>query len=79
MPYESRQPVTGYQQPETGDQDGLDSVTTNIRQFIFDTVVNPFFICCQSIFRTASPAVQLNRLSGAMYLKRGPAPTTREK
>ena len=41
-------------------------VTAGIRQFIFDVIINPLFICCQTVFRAAGPAVQRNRLSGSL-------------
>jgi len=50
-------------------QHQLNSITSNIGQFIFEIIINPFFVIRQRIFSAAGPAAQTNRLSGPMYPK----------
>jgi len=44
-------------------------ITTNICQFIFDVIINPFLMRRQRIFCAADPAAQTDSLSGPLYLK----------
>jgi len=57
----------------------LESVTSNISQFIFDVIINPFFVGREAIFGAAAPAAQRNRRSISSYLKGCPAPAALEK
>jgi len=57
----------------------LNPITARICQFIFDVVINPFFIGRQTIFSAAGPAAQINRLSGSLEPKRRLALTTLKK
>ena len=62
-------PVSSIQYRVSSIEHRLYPITTNICQFIFDVIINPFSIRRQRIFRTAGPAVQINGLSGPLYLK----------
>jgi len=48
----------------------LNPITSNIGQFNFEIIIDPFFVIRQRIFSAAGPAAQTSRLSGPMYPKR---------
>jgi hypothetical protein len=57
----------------------LNPITTNIRQFIFDVVINPFSIRRQTVFSAAARAAQANGFSGSVYPKGRLAAATLER
>jgi len=72
-------PASSILYPVSSIQHRLDPIASNICQFIFDVVINPFFVGRQSIFSAAGPAAQTNGLSGSLYPNRRLAMVALEK
>ena len=62
-------PVSSIQYRVSSIEYRLYPITTNICQFIFDVIINPFLMRRQRIFCAADPAAQTDSLSGPLYLK----------